>query len=252
MTETLFLCGFAFLAGFVDAIAGGGGMIQVPALFAFFPGVPPAVLLGTNKMAAVTGTTIATARYVWSVPVAWRLVVPAALISGIAAVAGARTVTLITPDVLRPVMLGLLIIMVAYTLVRPKLGQVGPDDKPTRALPLFLVAAVFGFYDGFFGPGAGSVLMFALVRWFDHPFLRAAATTKILNLSSNFCSLMLFVVTGNVLYAVAISMAAFNIMGGFLGAHTAVKSGDRFIRVVFLTVSIGLIAKLGFDLWRAG
>ncbi len=118
-------------------------------------------------------------------------------------------------------------------------------------LSLCSTAAVFGFYDGFFGPGAGSVLMFVLVRFFGYEFLRAAATTKVLNLSSNFCSLMLFVATGNVLYAVAVPMAACNVVGGFLGAHTAVKRGSRFVRVVFLMVSISLIAKLAMDIWRS-
>ncbi|HEX4985913.1 MAG TPA: TSUP family transporter [Burkholderiales bacterium] len=252
MLETSLLCAFAFLAGFVDAIAGGGGLIQVPALFAFFPSAPPAILLGTNKLVAVTGTTLATLRYLWSVPVSWKQVVPAMTISGVAAMGGAKTVMLLNPGAARPILLVLLIAMVAYALVRPALGQ---SDGSTEKLPsalLYLTAALFGFYDGFFGPGAGSVLMFVLARFFGYGFLRAAATTKLLNLSSNFCSLLLFLATGNVLYLVALPMAACNVVGGFTGAHLAVRLGNRFIRWIFMIVCLALIAKLVADLYRGG
>ena len=249
--DLAFLCGFALLAGFVDAVAGGGGLIQVPALFAFFPSAPPAVLLGTNKLAAVTGTTIATIRYLWSIPIAWRVAGPAALLAGASAVGGAKAVMVLSPGVLRPILLTILVLMAIYTIARPTLGQSdGTSVKPPSWL-LLPTAAVFGFYDGFFGPGAGSVLMFVLVRFFGFPFLQAAANTKVLNLSSNFCSLVLFMLTGNVLYAVALPMAAFNVAGGFLGAHFAVKHGNRFIRVVFLVVTSALIAKLLFDLLKS-
>ena len=253
MTEVAVLCGFAFFAGLVDAVAGGGGLIQVPALFAVFPSLPPAVLLGTNKFSAITGTTIATLRYGWSVSIQWRSVLPAAGVAGLGAVAGAKTVTLVDPTLLRPLLLLLLGAMAMYTLARPKFG-----DRDGAAAPLrqgggafYGVTAVFGFYDGFFGPGAGSVLMFVLVRLFGRDFLSAAATTKVLNLASNFGALILFMKTGNVFYAVALPMAAFNVAGGFLGAHLAVRRGSRFIRTVFLMVVVALIVKVLFDLLKS-
>lgn len=253
MTEVAVLCGFAFFAGLVDAVAGGGGLIQVPALFAVFPSLPPAVLLGTNKFSAITGTTIATLRYGWSVSIQWRCVLPAAGVAGLGAVAGAKTVTLVDPTLLRPLLLLLLGAMAMYTLARPKFG-----DRDGAAAPLrqgggafYGVTAVFGFYDGFFGPGAGSVLMFVLVRLFGRDFLSAAATTKVLNLASNFGALILFMKTGNVFYAVALPMAAFNVAGGFLGAHLAVRRGSRFIRTVFLMVVVALIVKVLFDLLKS-
>ena len=253
MTEVVALCAFAFLAGFVDAVAGGGGLIQVPALFAVFPSLPPSIVLGTNKFSAITGTTIAMLRYGWSVPIQWRVVLPAAGVAVMGALAGAMIVTLIDPAVLRPLLLVLLSGMAAYTLTRPKLGE-----NPEGAAPLrqggpgfFALTAVFGFYDGFFGPGAGSVMMFALVRFFGYDFLRAAATTKVLNLATNFGALILFMATGNVLYAIALPMAAFNIAGGFLGAHFAVRGGNRFIRTVFLVVVAALIVKVLFDLLKS-
>lgn len=250
MTEVVALCTFAFLAGLVDAVAGGGGLIQVPALFAVFPSVPPALLLGTNKFSAIAGTTIATLRYGWSVPIRWRSVLPAAGIAGLGAVMGAKAVTLVDPEMIRPLLLLILGGMAVYTLVRPKLGERSAAKTPLKSegALFFAVAGTFGFYDGFFGPGAGSVLMFALVRLFGHDFLSAAATTKVLNLSTNFGALVLFIATGNVLYAVALPMAAFNVIGGFLGAHLAVRRGSRFIRAVFLVVLTLLIAKMAFDM----
>jgi uncharacterized membrane protein YfcA len=252
MTEVVALSAFAFLAGFVDAIAGGGGLIQVPALFAIFPSLAPPLLLGTNKFSALTGTTIATLRYGWSVPIQWRLALPAAGTAGLAAVAGAEAVTLVDISLLRPLLLVLLGIMVVYTIARPKLGEVGADGETPKAgtAGFIALAAVFGFYDGFFGPGAGSVLMFALVRWFGFNFLRAAAMTKVLNLTSNLCALLLFIWTGNVFYAVALPMAACNVCGGFLGAHIAVRRGSRFIRGVFLMVMIALTMKVLTDVLK--
>jgi uncharacterized protein len=251
VSEVVALCGFAFLAGLVDAVAGGGGLIQVPALFAVFPSLPPPILLGTNKFSAITGTTIATLRYGWSVPIQWRAILPAAGIAGIGALAGAKTVTLIDPVILRPLLLILLGCMAAYTLTRPRLGENPGFALPKRGSPVFFaLAGVFGFYDGFFGPGAGSVLMFALVRWFGYDFLRAAATTKVLNLATNFGALVLFMLTGNVLYAIALPMAVLNIAGGFLGAHFAVRRGSRFIRTVFLVVVVALMIKISVDLLK--
>jgi len=252
VTEIVALCGFAFLAGLVDAVAGGGGLILVPALFAFFPALPPPILLGTNKFSAITGTTMATLRYSLSVPIQWHAILPAAGIAGIGAVAGAKTVTLMDPAVLRPLLVVLLGGMTVYTFMRPKFGENVETAPIKRGGTSFLaLSAVFGFYDGFFGPGAGSVMMFALVRWFGYDFLCAAATTKVLNLATNFGALVLFALTGNVLYAVALPMAAFNILGGFLGAHLAVRRGSRFIRAVFLVVVVVLVVKISVDMAKS-
>ena len=253
MTEVAALCAFAFLAGLVDAVAGGGGLIQVPALFAVFPTLPPAILLGTNKFSAVTGTTIATWRYSWSVPIDWRVVLPAAGVAGISAVAGAKTVTLIDPAILRPLLLVLLCAIAGYTLMRPKLGEMLEAHRllGRGGMGFYTLAAGFGFYDGFFGPGAGILMMFGLVRLFGYDFLSASATTKVLNLATNCGALILFAMTGNVLYAVALPMAAFNVAGGFLGAHFAVRRGSRFIRTAFLIVVATLIFKVLLDLLKS-
>jgi uncharacterized protein len=146
----------------------------------------------------------------------------------------------------------LLVGMAVYTLARPNLGE-NPDPLPLAQgnASFFSLCVIFGFYDGFFGPGAGSVMMFALVRWFGYDFLRAAATTKVLNLATNFGALVLFMVTGNVLYAVALPMAALNVAGGFLGAHFAIRRGSHFIRTVFLVVVAALMIKVFVDMLKS-
>lgn len=250
MTDVLVLCVFAFCGGLVDAVAGGGGLILVPALFAVYPSAPPALLLGTNKLSSIAGTTFATMRYAWSVPIRWRTILPAALVACGGGLAGAKAVTLIEAGVLRPLILVMLGAVAIYTLTRRNFGS-----TPGRRVPLEIegpgvaaLAAVVGFYDGFFGPGAGSFLLFGLVRLFGYDFLGAAAATKVLNLATNFGALMLFVATDNVLYAVGIPMAASSIAGGLLGAQLAVRQGSRFIRRIFLLVVVALITKLAYDL----
>lgn len=252
MDDLLILSGFAFLAGLMDAIAGGGGLILVPALFAVFPAAAPSLLLGTNKMSSIAGTLVATLRYGWSVPIQWRKVLPAAGWAGLGAFAGAKTVTLLDPALLRPVIVVLLILVALHTVLRRNFGAHPGQGALLRhekfALPV--LAAMIGFYDGFFGPGAGSFIIFGLVRWFGYDFLGAAAAAKVLNLSTNFGALVLFAATGNVMFLVAIPMAACSIVGALIGAQLAITRGAPFIRAAFLVVVLMLITKLGWDLLR--
>lgn len=241
---------FAFFGGLVDAVAGGGGLILVPALFAVYPSAPPALLLGTNKLSSIAGTTFATLRYAWSVPIRWRTILPAALVACGGGVAGAKAVTLMEPGVLRPLILVMLGAVAIYTLTRRNFGSTpGRRGRLEFEGPgVAALSGVVGFYDGFFGPGAGSFLLFGLVRLFGYDFLGAAAATKVLNLATNFGALVLFMATGNVLYAVGLPMAASSIAGGLLGAQLAVRQGSRFIRWMFLVVVVALIARLSYDL----
>jgi len=248
--DVLVLCVFAFFGGLVDAVAGGGGLLLVPVLFAVYPSAPPALLLGTNKLSAIAGTTFATLRYAWSVPIRWRTILPAALVACGGGLAGAKAVTLIEPAVLRPLILVMLGAVAIYTLVRQNFGS-APDGRVRLKVEgpgVAVLAVVIGFYDGFFGPGAGSFFLFGLVRLFGYDFLAAAAATKVLNLATNFGALMLFVASDNVLYAVGLPMAASSIAGGLLGAQLAVRQGSRFIRWMFLLVVAALIVKLAYDL----
>jgi len=253
VVEIPLLCGFAFLAGLMDAIAGGGGLILVPALFAVMPGEAPAVLLGTNKMSSIAGTLMATLRYAWTVPIEWKAIIPAAVVAGLGALAGARTVSLLDPGILRPLIVVLLVVVAVYTVTRRNFGGHPGQGRLLRhqRLALPALAGLAGFYDGFFGPGAGSFILFGLVHWFGYDFLRGAAAAKVLNLATNFGALVLFAATDNVLYAAALPMAACSIVGALIGAQLAIKKGAPFIRAAFLLVVIALILKLAWDWLRS-
>jgi uncharacterized membrane protein YfcA len=237
----------AFGAGLVDAVAGGGGLIQVPALFTAYPAESPATLFGTNKGSSVFGTANAALRYARRVAIPWAIALPAAGAAFAFSFAGAATVAWLPKDVVRPMILVLLIAVALYTAVHRDFGAT-PGPAPRHALArALLVGAVLGFYDGFFGPGAGSFLIFAFVRWFGLDFLRATASAKIVNGSTNVAALAFFVPTGNILWAIALAMAVFNVAGAQVGARLAIQRGSGFVRGVFLFATVLLIAKFGYD-----
>lgn len=244
----------ACFAGFVDAVAGGGGLIQVPALFAGLPCEAPATLFGTNKLASIFGTLNAARRYVRAVEMPWRLVLPAAGAAFAFSFAGAAVVTWLPREVVRPLVLVLLVAVAIYTWSRPDFGV---SKRPPRVaarhllMTTLLVGAVMGFYDGFFGPGAGSFMIFAFVRLFGMDFLHASASAKILNAATNAGALLLFAPSGHVLWALGLGMAVCNIGGAQLGSRLAIRHGSGFVRVVFLVMTTLLIAKIGWDTLRA-
>lgn len=248
LVATLLLA--ACFAGFVDAVAGGGGLIQVPALFAGLPREAPATLFGTNKLASIFGTLSAARRYVRAVEMPWRLVLPAAAAAFAFSFVGAAVVTWLPKEVVRPLVLPLLVAVAIYTWTKPDFGRArrAPRIAPERLIPTaLLVGATLGFYDGFFGPGAGSFMIFAFVRWFGMDFLHASASAKILNASTNAGALLLFAPAGHVLWALGLGMALCNIAGAQLGSRLAIRHGSGFVRTVFLVMTTLLIAKIGWD-----
>jgi len=249
MEEALVLCAVAFFAGLVDAVAGGGGLIQVPALFAVFPGAAPAVLLGTNKVSSIAGTLAATLRYGRAVAIDWRAMAAAVVFAALAAALGAWMVTRLPAKFLRPAVLVLLVGVLVYSVSHRRMG-IAARQAGLRPRGEAAYAAGLGFYDGFFGPGAGAFLMFGLVKWFNHSFLEAAARARVLNLASNSGALGVFLGAGEVDLAVGIPMAVANVAGGYAGASAAVRRGAIFIRRVFLIVVLALVVKLGWDLVR--
>lgn len=252
--ELAALCAFAFLAGFIDAVAGGGGLIQVPALFVLMPGVPPATLLGTNKFSSVWGTLSATVQYLRKVPVEWRATLPVCVTALLFGYLGAQAVAHADPTVLKPLMLGMLIVVLVYTLWKKDFGKLhAPRLSRTQALWMGLgTGTLIGFYDGFFGPGTGSFLIFAFVGLFGYSFLSASASAKIVNLTTNAAALAFFIAHGHVLYATAIPMALFNVAGGTIGSRLAIKKGSGFVRQLFLVVVVLLLARYAWDLFRNG
>jgi len=246
---TLALCAFAFLAMFVDAIAGGGGLILLPALLITLPGVPVATVLGTNKITSIASTSSALARYHGSVPIRWRTTLSSAGAAFACAILGARTVSLLPQHAIRPAILVLLVLVAIYTVARPSFGAVhAPRLAPrTELLAAIVIGGALGFYDGFFGPGMGSFLIFAFIGVLGFDFLAASAAGKLVNLGSGLASAAYFAATGHVLWHYALPMAAAGAVGSWAGAHTAVRRGSGFVRPLFLVVVAGVIVKFGWD-----
>lgn len=247
-TLLLFLGFAAFLAGFVDAVVGGGGLVQIPALFTAFPASLPATLFGTNKLASIVGTSSAAIQYARRVAIPWRVALPAAGSALVGAWFGARAVAYLSPAVLKPVILLLLILVAIYTFVRKDFGTGATAVEPQHSVPpALLIGASVGFYDGFFGPGTGSFLIFLFVRFLAMDFLRASVTAKIVNVATNFAALAFFTTHVAILWQAAGVMACSNLAGAIVGSRLALRHGAGFVRKMFLGVVAALIGKMLFD-----
>lgn len=247
--DLFMLLAAALFAGFVDAVAGGGGLIQVPALLVALPAEAPATVFGTNKVASIFGTGNAALRYAKRIALPWSIALPAAAAAFAFSFVGAMAVAWLPRDFVRPLVLALLVLVLLYTMVRPAFGVVSgarlrPEEERPRAL---LTGAILGFYDGFFGPGAGSFMIFAFVHWFRLDFLHASSAAKVVNFATNAAALAYFIPSGHVLWMTGLAMAAFNIAGALLGARLALRHGSGFVRGVFIVVATMLIARLGYD-----
>ncbi|GAC1413622.1 MAG: TSUP family transporter [Burkholderiaceae bacterium] len=249
MTLYFTLCAAALLAGMVDAVVGGGGLIQIPALFTGFPAAPPAALLGTSKIAGVWGTAFAAVSYSRRVRVEWTTAVPAAVAAFIFSFTGAFAVTRVPPDLLRQLLPFILLAVALYTYKRKNFGTWhAPTHTGMREkLAAIVAGGAIGFYDGFFGPGTGSFLVFVFVRFFGFDFLSASAVAKVVNVSCNVAAILWFGPSGNVLWQVGLMMAVCNILGALIGTRLAIRQGSGFIRKVFLVVVGLLIVKTSFD-----
>lgn len=245
-TDVLLLCAAALLAGWVDAIAGGGGLIQIPALLGTMSGAPVAVALGTNKLSSFCGTAMAVLRYRslrFVNPRDWAVAVGGALLgSGI----GALCATVVPSAVMKPLVMAMLVIVLVTTL-RGKGQVLTPQAARPNAFRQSLLGGGGGIYDGLFGPGTGSFLIVLLVRWCGLDFLRASAAAKVINLATNFGALAMFVGLGFVDYRAGVPMAACNVAGAWVGATMAGRVGPRLVRGVLLVTVVGLLAKLGAD-----
>ena len=248
-SSVLVLVVAAFFAGAIDAVVGGGGLIQIPALFAVLPGESAATLFGTNKCASVVGTANATWRYARRVKMPWRTILPAALAAFTLSYLGAAAVAWLPKDAVRPLILVLLVFAAVYTLKRKDFGNLHrPAHSGHRELIYaLLLGGVIGFYDGFFGPGTGSFLIFLFVRFFGFDFLHASASSKVVNVATNLAALIYFVPNGYVLPLLAMVMAAANVSGSMTGTWLALRHGSAFVRRVFLLLVGVLIVKFAWD-----
>ena len=239
----------SLLAGGIDSIVGGGGLILVPALFAVYPTTAPATLFGTNKSASVWGTGIATLQYARRVQMRWRVMAPAAGAAFVGAFFGAWVVTVIDPSFLRKLLPVILLAVLLYTLAKKDLGRVhAPRQDGRRELWLACaIGLVIGWYDGFFGPGTGSFFIFLFVRFLGYDFLNASAAAKLLNVATNVSALALFAAKGHIWWQVGAALAVANVVGSLIGTRLALKHGAGFVRWVFIVVVGALILKTGYD-----
>ena len=247
--ELIFVSLASLLAGFVDSIVGGGGLVLVPALFAAFPTTHPATLFGTNKGASVWGTAMATWQYSKRVNLRWRALAPAAMVGFFASLAGAWLVTVISPEFLRKALPVVLVLVLIYTLAKKEMGRHhAPRFTGTpEVLVACAIGGLIGFYDGFFGPGTGSFFVFLLVRLLGYDFLHASASAKFLNTATNLSAILLFALKGHVWWHYVLIMAIANVVGSVAGTHLALKHGTGFVRGVFIVVVSALILKTGYD-----
>ena len=252
MLDLLWVTLAAGLAGFVDAIVGGGGLILLPTLFAVHPSALPATLFGTNKAAAIGGTAWACSQYARRVTMNWGTLAPAAVTALLASFAGAWLVTMVPATGLRKALPLVLLVVLLYTLWRKDLGRVhAPHLSPRReALRGSAIGAGIGFYDGFFGPGTGSFFVFLLVRGLGYDFLHASAGAKLLNTATNLAAIALFAAKGHAWWHVAAVMAVANVIGSLLGARLALRHGAGFVRGIFIAVVSLLILRTGWDALR--
>jgi uncharacterized membrane protein YfcA len=247
--ELLLVTLASVLAGFVDAIVGGGGLILVPALFAVFPTAHPATLFGTNKSASIWGTALAARQFSRRVDMHWPSLLPAAVACLAGGFAGAWAVTVLPSDYLRKLLPVVLLGVLLYTLAKKDLGREHVPRLAGRArtTAACAIGLALGFYDGFFGPGTGSFFVFLFVRVLGYDFLNASAAAKLLNTATNFAALVLFALKGHVWWHYALALALANVVGSLLGTHLALKHGASFVRGVFILVVSALICKTGYD-----
>lgn len=247
IATALFLLAASFFAGFIDSIAGGGGLIQLPALLIGLPKSETAEVLGTNKLSAVFGTTTAAALYRKQIKPDPKILIAMGLPAFLGSAGGAVLASKIPTSSMRPLVLVLLIVVAIYTWFKPDLGKFeNLRHLPGRRVQIAALAgAVIGFYDGIFGPGTGSFLMLILVASLGYAFITASAIAKVVNVATNVGAIMVFGIHGAVIWQIGIIMGVANISGAVIGARLAIKGGSTLVRKVFLIVTVALIVKVG-------
>ena len=250
----VFLALAGLAAGFIDAVVGGGGLVQLPALLVGLPGATPVQLLATNKLGSICGTTVSSVTYFRRIRPDLRTAVPLALAAFAGSAGGAALAFLISKEAFNPIILVVLVAVGAYTLLKPSMGQLQAlrfgHARRKHVGTAVVIGVVVGAYDGALGPGTGSFFVFALVSALGYGFLEASAKAKIANLATNLAALVVFVPQGAVIWSVGLLLGAANVLGAYLGARVAVARGSGFVRVVFVVIVVAFILKIGWDTAR--
>ncbi len=250
-TTLIILCIAAFAAGFVDAVVGGGGLIQLPIALILLPSYPVASVIGSLKIPSFSGTSSAVYYYIRKVQMNWKLLAMMMLIAFCAAFGGSQLLTMVHNDFMKPILLIVLSCVAVYTYSKKNFGLHIVKDHSSKKQYLYAAAIslVLGFYDGFIGPGAGSFLILAFITLLGFDFLHASANAKMVNLATNTGSIILFMLKGSIIWGIAIPMAISNAIGGIIGAKLAINKGNQFIRIFFLIVIIGTLLRFAYDVF---
>ena len=247
----IFLCLASFVAGFVDAIVGGGGLIQTPIALVLLPNISIASVIGTLKIPGFSGTSMAAYQYLKTTKVNWSLFLIMAFVSFGFAYLGSSLLNIMQNDFMKPLLFLVLILLLLYTYFKKDFGQFQIEKLTHKQTYIYgIVICVFlGFYDGFIGPGTGSLLIMAFIAILGFDFLQANMYAKLVNLATNFGSITLFVLKGKIIWTIAIPMAVCNVTGSWLGARLAISKGNGFIRIFFLIVVGIALLRFGYDVF---
>lgn len=246
-----FICFGALFAGFIDAVVGGGGLVQVPLLMILFPQYSHVNIIATNRFASLAGTSVAAFHYIRSIGVDAAVVITTGITAAIAAFGGTFVMELIAPDVFKPLLLGVIVLLAIYTFIKKDFGiEHAPRYNGKKLLIVCgIIGTVIGFYNGFIGPGTGSLLVFSMISVAGMSFIHASSSSKIINAIADAASLVGFLISKAVVFKIALPMMAFNMLGGYIGSKTAILKGNSFIRYIFLGVMLLLIIRLAKDVW---
>lgn len=249
LQELFLLCIAAFAAGFIDAIVGGGGLLQTPATLLILPHYPAATIFGTVKIPSLAGTSVAAYKYAKQIKFNYKVLLACVLAAFCASLLGAFSVSKINNAIIKPVILVVLILVASYTFFNKQFGiqQYRAHSARKQVLVAGLFGLIIGFYDGLIGPGTGSFLILVFIAVLGFDFIGASAHAKIVNIATNLAAIIYFSSTGHVLFQYAIPMAIFNVLGSFFGAKLALLKGNKFIRIFFLIVIFGTILRFAYD-----
>ncbi|HYM20295.1 MAG TPA: TSUP family transporter [Candidatus Kapabacteria bacterium] len=252
MSDLILLCLAAFAGGFIDAVVGGGGLIQTPAAIILLPHYPIATVIGTIKIPSFSGTSMAAMQYSKHVNLNYRLLLLMVAVAFISSIAGSAVLTTVSNGFMKPLILIVLIAVAIYTYSNKQFGLHSAKTHTLREQIWIglLICLPLGFYDGFIGPGTGSFLILCFITILGFDFIHSSANAKFVNLATNLGSIIYFMASGHILYQFALPMAAANGIGGFLGARLAILRGNTFIRLFFLTVVLATIVRFAWEVFR--
>ncbi|WP_434654536.1 TSUP family transporter [Pseudomonas sp. R3-56] len=242
---------FAFCGGMIDAAVGGGGLVQVPALLHALPQHSLSTVFGTNKLAVLAGNVSSIFSYVKRIKIVWKLMLPTMLSAFLFSFLGAFSVSLVPKAIMEYFVFFVLVVMAVYTFAKKDLGLVHSDAQcgSKEVLLGVFFGGIIGFYDGVFGPGSGSFLLFVFVKYFGYDFLNASASAKLVNLGTFSAALLFFIPSGHVLWVIGGLVAVCNMAGALTGTFLALRYGSGLIRILFLFLLVFLIGRMGLSIW---